>query len=45
MLQTLIFDVSDVEFRCRRHVMLGIMSRGEEGGGSLILDVANINFR
>jgi hypothetical protein len=40
MLQTFIFDVVDVEFRCCRHVMLGVVSKWEEGGGSLMLDVA-----
>jgi hypothetical protein len=28
MLRMLIFDVADVEFRCCRHVMLGVLSRG-----------------
>jgi hypothetical protein len=40
MLQTLIFDVVDVEFRCCKHVMLGVVSREEKGGGPLMLDVA-----
>jgi hypothetical protein len=30
------FDVTDV--------MLGVVSRGEEGGEPLMLDIANINF-
>jgi hypothetical protein len=50
MLQTLIFDVADVEFGCYRHVILGVVSRG---GGTLMLDVsktlifniANVVFR
>jgi hypothetical protein len=39
MLQTLIFDIANVEFRCCRHVMLGVVSRGE-GGEPLMLNVA-----
>jgi hypothetical protein len=41
MLQTLNFNVADVEFRCCRHVMLGFVSRKRRGGGILMLDVAH----
>jgi hypothetical protein len=39
VLQTLNFDVADVEFRCCRHVMSGFVSR-RRGGELLMLDVA-----
>jgi hypothetical protein len=39
VLQTLNFNVADVEFRCCRHVMLGFVSR-RMGGGLLMLDIA-----
>jgi hypothetical protein len=39
VLQTLIFNVADVEFRCCRHVVLGVVLRRGEGK-LLILDVA-----
>jgi hypothetical protein len=32
MLQTLSFDVADVEYRCYRHVMLGVVSRRKREG-------------
>jgi hypothetical protein len=31
VLQTLNFNVTDFEFQCCRHVMLGVVSRGDEG--------------
>jgi hypothetical protein len=34
MLQTLIFNVVDVDFRCCRHVMLGVVSRRRNDEGS-----------
>jgi hypothetical protein len=37
VLQTLIFNVADVDFRCCRHVMLGFVSR-KTGGELLMLD-------
>jgi hypothetical protein len=43
MLQTLSFDVADVEYRCCRHVILGVVSRRKREGA--LDDVANINFR
>jgi hypothetical protein len=39
VLQTLIFNVADVEFRCCRHVMFDFVSR-RRGGERLMLDVA-----
>jgi hypothetical protein len=39
VLQTLNFNVTDVEFRCYRHMML-VLYRGGGGGGLLMLDVA-----
>jgi hypothetical protein len=39
VLQTLNFNVADVEFRCRRHVVLGVMLRRREKR-LLMLDVA-----
>jgi hypothetical protein len=39
VLQTLNFNVTDVEFQCYRHMML-VLYRGGGGGGLLMLDVA-----
>jgi hypothetical protein len=39
VLQTLNFNVADVEFRCRRHVVLGVVLRRREKR-LLMLDVA-----
>jgi hypothetical protein len=39
LLQTLNFNVADVEFQCCRHVMLGFVSR-RTGRELLMLDVA-----
>jgi hypothetical protein len=44
MLQTLFFDVANVEFRYCRYEMLGVVS-WRRGGRPLMLDVANINFK
>jgi hypothetical protein len=43
MLKTLIFDVPNIEFRCCRHVMLGVVSRGGRRRGPGV-GCANINF-
>jgi hypothetical protein len=39
VLHTLIFNVADIEFRCCRHVVLGVVLRRGEGK-LLMLDVA-----
>jgi hypothetical protein len=44
VLQTLIFNVADVEFRCCRHVVLGVVLRRGKGK-LLMLDVARYTGR